>query len=287
MDEEALNPPVKRFCLEDSSSSSEDIQFLTTESSPESDGLDSDSTYFFPSEDEKYVENEPEPFVSSACSLPCTLAVVPSNTQNELLESIAQVLISECCSKLCVRDLTVNSLLFAQRKFMSLGCVAQRQWITDKIHESSEIAPDGELITKFVVAGREVCERAFCDVHGFSTRRLSRIRKNASLGQVTIQHGNLGRKRTTAKVEEAKVWMNRYFHLIGDKQPDKTKIHLPSWETQHAIYDRYKEDMGKLDIPEDSLVGLSTFYRVWHEDFSNVTIPEVSKHMYIHFVYCL
>ena len=118
-----------------------------------------------------------------------------------------------------------------------MGSVAQRQWITDKIHESSKISTDGELLTKYVVAGRDMCEKAFCDVHGFSTRRLCRIRKNASLGQVTVQHGYLGRKRTTCKVDEAKVWMNQYFHLIGDKQPDKVKIHLPSWETQHAIYD--------------------------------------------------
>ena len=78
----------------------------------------------------------------------------------------------------------------------------------------------------------------------------------------TWKHGNMGRKRTTCKVEEAKVWMNRYFHLIGDKQPDEVKIHLPSWETQHAIYDTCKNDIGKLDISDDYLVGLSTFYRL-------------------------
>ena len=155
--------------------------------------------------------------------------------------------------------------------------VHQRQWITDKLIENSSSGANGELITTYFVAGKSVCKTAFCDIHGFSLSRLQRIRKAVTLGQVKVnEHGNQGRKRCTWKVQEAKTWMERHFHLIGDKQPDKNRIHLPSWEKKEDVYQRYKEDMIKAEIPEGSVVGLSTFYRIWNDDFSNVVIPEVS-----------
>ena len=280
MDQEAIeyfHPPVKRLCLGSSSSSSEDVVFLSTDSTAELDSSDSAPTYIFPSEDEKQADDDHEVVINTVHAPTSTLAMKPHDLEEKLLKEIAQVLVSKCCSKLCARDLTANSLLFPRRKFNSMGGVAQRQWITDKIHENSHISADGELLTKYIVAGKEVCKMAFCNAYGFSVKRLSKIKKIASLGQVNIQHGNLGRKRSTSKVEEAKVWMNRYFHLIGDKQPDKMKIHLPSWETQHAVYDRYKEDMLKVGIPEEELVGLSTFYRIWRDGFRYVVIPEVSN----------
>ena len=162
-----------------------------------------------------------------------------------------------------------------------MGSVAQRQWITDKIHENSHVTTNGDLQTKYVVAGKEVCKVAFCESYGCTPQRLSRIKKEASLGQVNVQHGNLGRKRSTPRVEEAKVWMKRYFDLIGDKLPDKDRIHLPSWEAQCNVYSRYKEDMANEGMMEEEIVSLSTFYRVWHDDFSFVTIPEVRKAIFL------
>lgn len=64
-----------------------------------------------------------------------------------------------------------------------------------------------------------------------------------SKGQFNLPHGNLGKKRSSIRVEEAKTWMDRYFNLIGDKLPDKNQIHLPSWDKQKNIYERYKDDM--------------------------------------------
>ena len=69
--------------------------------------------------------------------------------------------------------------------------------------------------------------------------------------------------------------MERHFQLIGDKQPDKNRVHLPSWEKKEDVYGRYKGGMLKIEISESSIVGLSTFYRIWNENFANVVIPEV------------
>ena len=70
--------------------------------------------------------------------------------------------------------------------------------------------------------------------------------------------------------------MERYFHLIGDKMPHNNQIHLPSWETQKNIYERYISDMQDQEIPDKERVAISTFYRIWTTDFANVVIPEVS-----------
>jgi hypothetical protein len=88
---------------------------------------------------------------------------------------------------------------------------------------------------------------SFCEVHNISPRRIQRIRAEMSQGQLNcLEHGNMGKKKTTTRSNEAKTWMDRYFNLIGDKLPDKLKIHLPSWDSQKNIYERYKDDMREM-----------------------------------------
>lgn len=105
------------------------------------------------------------------------------------------------------------------------------------------------------MGGKEVCKEIFCQVYSLSPKRLYRVRKAVSQGQVNAQHGNKGRKKVSTRVNEAKTWMERYFNLIGDKMPDKNQIHLPSWDKQIDIYQRFKDDMQKM--------GMSTMLWVW------------------------
>ena len=266
-----LTIPSKRTRIESSSDSSEDVVFPSASGS--SSNTDSENEYLFPSEDEMLASDAT--FQVCPTSAKAREANEPSDEEGKLLVTVAQVLISSCCQMLCVRFLSVNDVLSARKKFSSMSQTTQQQWIIDKIHENSHMIEKGSLLTQYVVAGRIVCEAAFCSVYGFSLARLSRARRRASFGQLVVEHGNLGRKRYTPRVEEAKTWMNRYFNLIGDKQPDKVQIHLPSWETQRDIYQRYRDDMEKVEIPEDEMIGLSTFYRIWHEEFPSVVIPEV------------
>lgn len=63
--------------------------------------------------------------------------------------------------------------MFSRKKFNSIGVVAQRQWITDKILEFSTSGVNGELVTNYVVGGKGVCRGAFCNTHRFSLVRLS------------------------------------------------------------------------------------------------------------------
>lgn len=58
-----------------------------------------------------------------------------------------------------------------------------------------------------------------------SDKRISDIAKSISRGKVNVvEHSNKGRKRPSAKTEDATVWMHRYFHLVGDHMPHNNRI---------------------------------------------------------------
>ena len=155
--------------------------------------------------------------------------------------------------------------------FKALNTVAQRQWIVDKINEYCKVV-HGKLVPSFLLSGKPLCKEGWCDVMGISPRQLSRLMKSTT-GPTKIEHGNLGKKRCAPKSDEAKAWMKRYFELIGDQMPNCNQIHLPSWETQKDVYQRYVSDMQQQNI--EGVVSLKTFYRLWNEDYSHVVIPEV------------
>ncbi len=255
-------PLSKRPCIETLESSysydtsDDDVAFCSSDTDTESDD---DMVFISDKED-----NEIIPTAGSI------------NEEQIELKEIGMLLTSNCCMDLCARQLCVNDVLLSRKKFVLMGTVVQRQWLTDKLIDNSHTSSTGELNTTYLIAGKNVCKNTFCEVNGISKSRLQRIRKAVSSGHFNAnEHGNQGKRRPTSRVQEARVWMERHFHLIGDKQPDKNKIHLPSWEKKEDVYGRYKGDMLRAEISEASLVGLSTFYRIWNEDFPNVAIPEV------------
>lgn len=232
------------------SSSSDGIEFIdSTGSGDDSDAsddiifVDSDSS-FEPSPTKRLrLQSSIEEPVNQVPSL-STVAVSTEETE---VEGIASILTSSCCDRVCVRDITVNDILSCRRKYSEMSTVEQRQWLTNKILENSNPI---DWATKYIVAGKEVCKETFCQVYLLSPKRLYRVRKAVSQGQVNAHHGNKGRKKVSTRVNEAKTWMERYFNLIGDKMPDKNQIHLPSWDRQIDIYQRFKDDMkemGRLD----------------------------------------
>ena len=173
--------------------------------------------------------------------------------------------------KECLLHLTGHKILIIRRKVCSLHGVERRQWITDKITENSSYV-NGKLETKFNAGISDVCKAAFCLIYGFPPKTIFRTIKSVAKGQYIVEHGNKGRKRITTKHEAAKIWMEKYFNLIGDKIPMSTQIHLPCLDTQKEMYIRYKNEQ-MLDI-----LSMSTFYKLWEDDFPHVVIPEVCIH---------
>ena len=219
---------------------------------------DSDSDPVFLSDScESDTNSTGEVFMSDTEQQPATMKPVDHD-----LEEVASLLISACCDRKCMHFLTVNDVVTARDKVNSLSSNALRQWTIDRINENSHEEASGKIRTKYLVAGNEVCS-----VHAISPARFARLKKSVIKGQKEFEHGNKGKKRFNTRTEGAKAWMTRYFHLIGDKMPHKNQIHLPSWETQKDIYTRYKSDMELQQIPESEMVALSSFFRIWTDEF--------------------
>ena len=244
---------------------------------------DSESDPIFLPDTESTDKSAGETFFSDNDQVQVPSKIPPRND----LEEVASLLISTCCDHKCMHFLTVSDVFSARDKVNSLSSNALRQWTIDKMNKNSHEDVSGKIQTKYLVAGNEVCQKAWCSVHEISPACFARLRKSVLKGQKEIEHGNKGKKRSNTRTEGAKAWMTRYFHLVGDKMPHKDQIHLPSWESQKDIYTRYKSDMQLQQIPETEMVALSSFYRIWADDFSNVVIPEVSSIVYWVFVYLL
>lgn len=196
-------------------------------------------------------------------------------------EMVGNILVSKCCTKDCLLFLTGHDVLTARKKICALSAIALRQWLVDKIMEGSHYEKDDKLETHFSIAGTEVCQTAFCQVFSLNTKKVYRAIKSVKDDNLIVEHGNKGRKRTSIKTDTARIWMDRYFNLVGDKMPNSNQIHLPSWETRKDVYARYKDDMEQQQMGKGDVISLDKFYKLWNENYSNVIIPEVKMMYYI------
>ena len=67
--------------------------------------------------------------------------------------------------------------------------------------------------------------------------------------------------------KDAPSWMERYFQTVGHHMPHNDCIHLPRWDSQNFVFERYQEDIISHGGEESDVVALRTFYRIWR-DFS-------------------
>ena len=199
---------------------------------------------------------------------------IDASKEAELIK-IGQLLISTCCSDLCLRHLTASDIITTKANCFSMTASEQRVYLFNKLKEGScESNPKGVLKTKFFIAGKEVCGTAWAQIYDISARTLSRMLKQLK-DKEDVTHGNLGKRRANTKAESASAWMGVYFNLIGDKMPDKDQVHLPSWETQKDIHSRYAQDMKERGMSDEDILGISMFYKIWTDHFPKVVIPQV------------
>ena len=197
---------------------------------------------------------------------------------NEELSKIGNILISECCDRYCLRHLTAIDVMNCKRELVQCKTTIDRKkWLLAQLANSSNESSNRVVQTRYFVAGKEICSSAWCRIFSVSRRTLQRMQQRIVDADRMEQHGNVGKKRLNTKTEGAIAWMEKYFDLIGDKMPDKNQIHLPCWENQKDVHNRYSTDLERRGNKEE-ILGVSMFYKIWRESFPNVVIPEVSCH---------
>ena len=226
--------PQRKRCREDALGDEEEL-----------DGYSSGQDGIFPSEDETVSEYACEgeylfPSEDTQGSFDLTEPVCqPSNDDNrtlsdcslsdescgednvdEELAKIGKLMVSACCDKSCLRHLTVQNVMSYKSEYdQCKRSTHRKKWLFNKLRENSSESTKGAIATKFFVAGREVCQRAWCKLFSVSHRKIQRMQSQILFHDRTtaLEHGNSGKKRQNTKTEAAVAWMDRYFNLIGDR----------------------------------------------------------------------
>ena len=184
----------------------------------------------------------------------------------------SQLLTKSCCTRKCLTHLSLAEMERSQKRFCTRTLSEQNQFLLDSFQISRD-SSDQEL--SGMLEGKHLCCEAFTSVLNISQKRYKSLHDQYKDGVLKYQRKPITRAEST-KVSEAKAWMNRFFHQIGDHMPHIQRIHLPHFLTKRDVYVRMKSELVSQGIDEMKIVSLSWFYKIWEKSFSKVLIPEVS-----------
>ena len=185
-----------------------------------------------------------------------------------------------CCSDQCLHFISLAESHKVREVFQSKSHQDQQQFLLDSAlmftSHSDCLSSTPKKQNKWMLEGKQVCEKAFCRIVGISQKRLRKSLAQYHSG-ITKAIRKIPNRSTSTKGTEAKTWMKNYFHLVGDKMPHLQKTHLPHFLTKKDVYARMKTELIDQGIQEDQIISLKTFYRLWKNDFRDVLIPEVRE----------
>ena len=170
---------------------------------------------------------------------------------------------SSCCKRKCLKNLSLAEVERSRERFCSRSTIEQNQFLLDSFQitvGSSNTSSEGELTG--MLEGKHLCCDAFTSVLNVSQKHYKMLYDQFKEDAVEIQRKPVNRVES-AKVSEAKAWMSRFFHQIGDHMPHIQQNHLPHFLTKHDVYVRMKRELADQGIDESRIVSLSWFYKIW------------------------
>ena len=105
-----------------------------------------------------------------------------NQSRDEELAVISPLLISCCCTKECLLNLCALDVLKTQKHFNVMSAGEKRSWLMDRLRNGSQITGTG-IVTKFIIAGKEVCKTAWCMVLPVLEKTVSSLLSQIRLGQ--------------------------------------------------------------------------------------------------------
>jgi len=191
--------------------------------------------------------------------------------------SKALVTHQKCCSYSCLSYFTASEVGNALNFFRSKSSVEQNQFLLDSFKVLCN-----EHSTNHLICGKQVCKKAYIQILGISEKRYKKILRVFKANPTVKFDRKPVIRSLSTKVTEAKAWMNRYFHRIGDCMPHIDQIHLPYGLTKGDIYLTMKAELVEQGLLV--VVSRSHFYKIWNASFKKVVIPKVwSKHLSVLF----
>ena len=187
-------------------------------------------------------------------------------------EVVLWILKLNCCQKRCMRKLSFDDIRHAEVQFSERQQTGKRNLVLEFLHNHSQINDSGEYETEFFVRGKSVCREAWLLAHNMNKETFRRILNKFKDGVLVLEHGNKGKGTVMPKTAECISWLQFFVNSIGDHQPNKGCIQLPSCFGRIDIYKKMMEENTALNLPT---VSLSHFYNIWEKHFTHVLIPKV------------
>ena len=168
--------------------------------------------------------------------------------------------------------MSFDDIRHAEVQFSERQQTGKRNLVLEFLHNHSQINDSGEYETEFFVRGKSVCREAWLLAHNMNKETFRRILNKFKDGVLVLEHGNKGKGTVMPKTAECISWLQFFVNSIGDHQPNKGCIHLPSCFGRIDIYKKMMEENTALNLPT---VSLSHFYNIWEKHFTHVLIPKV------------
>ena len=104
-----------------------------------------------------------------------------------------------CCSKKCLRKLSLEDISSGELPFTSLDQTERRNYVLTYLNGHSRMEDSGEFLTEFIVKGKKVCREAWLLIHNINKEWFRRHLKKFQEGAVEVEHGNKNKKRPTKR----------------------------------------------------------------------------------------
>lgn len=174
-------------------------------------------------------------------------------------EEILWILSISCCPERCMKKLSIDDMQYAEVQLSETNQTGRRNFVLEFLHDHTQINDSGEYDTEFFVRGKHVCREAWLLAHQMNKETFRRIHLKFKDGVLVSEHGNKGRKTVMSKTSDCIAWLQFFINSVGDHQPDKRSIHLPSCFSKSDIYKKMLEENTSLNQPT---VSLSHFYNI-------------------------
>ena len=166
-----------------------------------------------------------------------------------------------CCSKKCLRKLSVEDISSSELQHTSLDQTERRSYVLTYLNGNSRIEDSGTFLTEFVVKEKKVCREALFLIHNINKEWFLRHLNKFKEGAVEVEPGNKNKKSQHRGLQT--VLLAKILYLLCWAVPARQEDH------SFAIL---------LYLPETHnirSIRISQFQKIFKEHFPHVDIPKV------------
>ena len=180
--------------------------------------------------------------------------------------------ITKCCCNhkeiTCFKHIAQATIEHLRQQFYKLSETQQTQHILRYMIDHSQ----SDACVLYTIGGQKVCESCYRMAYGIRYNRFSSIKDKFLSGVLAFEHGRTGVSQIGDVTVRVISWLRTFVQKVGDKMPTSVDIHLPACLTKSDVYSLAYDDLSQGEM---KCCAMSTFYKIWESNFSNVKIPKV------------